>query len=106
MATRDQKLAQISELLTQLVCFTQEEVDEYEEAAQKMYDEGLDAFIDFLQDAKKQQDAFFARRVEEDSSFPAKMKRFLKKTTNRLRREYEATQKSKADDILKELEDV
>lgn len=103
MTEREEKIARIHVLLDQLYCFTPEEIEEFRRKTDVMRDDGLDPFIELLTNGKKQQDEFFARRIEENKSYPKEMAKFLHKVTKNLKDKYEAGEKEEAEEILKDI---
>ena len=94
------KINRIFGLLNEHYCFTQEEIDQYKSNTLKMKDEGLDAFIKFLEEAKNKQDELLSKKIKEDSSFTKNFIDIVKKTTKKIKKDYELEEKKQAKEIL------
>lgn len=103
MAERAEKLETIREMLSGLYCFTSDEIDGFVAAAEFFPEDGLDKFISLLQDGKKQQDDFLTHRVEADKNYVKNLSKFLKKTTDTLKGQYEKTERAGAEKVLDEI---
>jgi hypothetical protein len=100
---REEKLSKIEKLFSTLFCFTADEALVYVKSAQYFPEKGLNKLIKTLEDGKKQQDGFLARRVKEDKNYIKNLAGFLKKTTNTLKGGYEKAEHREAESFLKNL---
>jgi hypothetical protein len=100
---RQSKLDRIRVLFMRLYCFESGEIREYLKKASSLTEEGLDALIAELEDGKKQQDAFLAKRIEEDKDYVQHLTEFVRKESGLIKQEYEKSEDCSADDLLKTL---
>ena len=100
--TRAQKIDTIQKQLRTLLCFSIEEGLAYMRNIENFPDEGLDDFLNFLAEAKIQQDKFFTETIKKNPEFANKFTKFLSQTSANLKGQFEAKEQGEAEKTLDE----
>lgn len=98
--SREEKIYSIQKQLKALLCFSIEESLEYISNIEKFPDAGLDAFLEFLANAKAEQDKFFTETLKRNPEFAQEFSKFLNKTSTNIKDQFEAKQHGDAEIIL------
>lgn len=99
--SKKQKLESIEKQLSALLCFSTQENEEYIKRLRKFPEEGLDMFLKFLNEAKEEQDKFFAETLKRNPEFIKAFSRFLNQTTAHIKEKFETKESGNAESILK-----
>lgn len=101
--TYQEKLDSIEKQLGELFFFSTEENVKYMQRIRRFPEKGLDAFLAFLQEAREEQNKFFAETIKRNPEFIKAFSRFLNQTTLHIKQEFETKEQKSAETILKEI---
>jgi hypothetical protein len=98
-----EKLDSIEKQLNELFFFSTEEIVESMQRIRRFPEKGLDVFLDFLKEAREEQNKFFAETIKRNPEFVKAFSRFLNQTTIHIKNEFETKEQKSAEKILKEI---
>jgi hypothetical protein len=101
--SKKQKITVIERELQTIFFFSAQEIEQYIQKIREFPEQGLDMFLAFLQEAKQQQNNFFAETIKTDPEFVKAFSRFLNQTTLHIEQQFEEKEQGKAENILKDI---
>lgn len=102
-ASRKQKIRDIEKQLGLIFFFSAEEIVQYMQRIREFPEKGVDMFLKFLQEAREEQDKFFAETIKRNPEFIKAFSRFLNQTTSHIKQQFEVKEQGKAESILNEI---
>lgn len=100
---RKQKIGKIKKLFYKLYCFKSEEIESFINKLPAFPEKGLDDLLRTLEEGKTKQDELLKKTIEKDKKFNKKLNGYLKKTSKKIKDDYEQKERAGAEKIIENL---
>ncbi len=97
------KIKQIEKAFSQLYGVNSNEIEGFMAEIRGFSEVGLDAVLQYLSDAKSQQNKLIGKMAETDKDFLPNLSNFLNTSSKKIKDEFEESEKQSADDLLQNL---